>query len=136
MISWPTDSKRVTSKFGPRPSPVKGASTDHNGIDIGIPVGTEVRTVADGKVIAVWNDQKWGGGYSIRIDHADGFSSGYCHLSKQLVKPGQVVKAGEVIAMSGGAKGAPGSGLSSGPHLHLTIRKNGVAIDPLTVLPA
>jgi murein DD-endopeptidase MepM/ murein hydrolase activator NlpD len=134
MISWPVDSRRITSKFGKRAAPVIGASTEHNGIDIGIPVGTDVRSVADGKVVAVWDDTTYGGGYSIRIEHDGGLGSGYCHLSEQLVKKGDLVKAGQVIARSGGLKGAPGAGKSSGPHLHLTIRQFGVAIDPLTVL--
>ena len=134
MLSWPTDSKRVTSRFGPRKAPVAGASTSHNGIDIGVPVGSEVRAVADGTVEKVWEDTNNGGGYSIRIRHADGLASGYAHLSEQLVKAGDTVKRGQRIAISGGAKGAKGAGRSSGPHLHLTIRYNGIAIDPLTVM--
>ena len=133
-FAWPTDSKYVTSKFGPRGAPVEGASTQHNGIDIGIPVGTPIKAIADGKVTAVWDDKRYGGGYSVRIEHANGMASGYAHLSEQLVQPGQSVLKGDTIALSGGARGAPGAGKSSGPHLHFALFSRGSAIDPLPIL--
>ena len=124
----------IRDYFGPRPQPTPGASTDHKGIDIGVPIGTPVRAIADGKVYAA-NDGMVGYGKGVFIDHGN-FNgkllvSEYGHLNNFNVKVGDTVKKGQVIAESGN------TGVSTAPHLHLTIREgggNGVrgeAIDPL-----
>jgi murein DD-endopeptidase MepM/ murein hydrolase activator NlpD len=115
---------RISSPFGARKAPTAGASTFHNGIDIACPTGTAVLSVADGTVKKVWNDTTYGGGLSIQIEHAGGYTTGYAHLSQQGVKAGQTVVMGQQIALSGS------TGRSTGPHLHLTLKYNGVAIDP------
>ena len=102
----------------------------HQGIDIPAKVGTPIKAIADGKVIGAGNLGSMCGD-GISIEHADGFKSGYCHLSGIKVSNGDIVKVGDVIGLSGGAKGAPGSGNSSGPHLHLTLRKDGQKVNPL-----
>jgi murein DD-endopeptidase MepM/ murein hydrolase activator NlpD len=122
----PTAQKfRISSPFGYRIAPKAGASTFHNGIDIACPAGTPVLSVADGTVDKVWNDTSAGGGLSIRIKHAEGYQTGYAHLSRQDVTAGQTVQKGQQIALSGN------TGNSTGAHLHFTLKYNGVAINPL-----
>lgn len=117
----------ITSDFGYRIPPTKGASTGHSGIDIGTPIGTPVKTIADGVVIAASSGMR-GYGIGIFIDHGiiDGkhVVSEYGHLSELGVKIGDKVIQGQVIAKSGN------TGVSTGPHLHLTIRENGIPVNP------
>lgn len=95
----------------------------HKGIDWAIPVGTAVMASNGGTVArAGWGS---GYGYVIYINHADGRQTRYGHLSKVLVKPGQVVKQGQKIALSGN------TGRSTGPHLHFEILINGGQVNPL-----
>ena len=102
----------------------------HKGIDIGAAVGTPIKAIADGKVIAAGAlDPDCGDGISIQ--HADGFVSSYCHLSNIGVSSGQSVQQGDNIGATGGAVGSPGSGNSKGPHLHLTLKKDGNRVNPL-----
>lgn len=133
---WPCDSRSISCPFGPRTAPTAGASTDHNGIDIATPQGSPVYAVEDGTVSASWLDETYGGGNSIRIAHADGLSSHYCHLSKRLVAKGETVTAGQPIALSGGSPGTEGAGVSTGPHLHFALKNNGIAFNPMDALKA
>lgn len=118
---------KITSDFGYRVAPMKGASTGHSGIDIGVPIGTPVKTIADGTVVAA-NGGMRGYGNGVFVDY--GIINGkhvvseYGHLSKFEVKVGDKVKQGQVIAKSGN------TGTSTGPHLHLTIRENKELVDP------
>lgn len=119
-------SGRLSSGFGKRKSPTKGASTYHKGIDLAVPIGTAVMASCGGKVIrAGWGS---GYGYCVYIQHPDGRVTRYGHLSKVLVKSGQTVSQGEKIALSGN------SGVSSGPHLHFEILINGSQVNPLNYL--
>ena len=119
-----------TSGFGPR------NGRPHNGIDIGVPDGTGVNSVADGEVVRADMKDYEGYGNFIIIKHdLDGetFYSAYAHLIKMLVSVGDNVKQGQKIALSGGGQGlAKGGGLSTGPHLHFEIRKTktGGWVDP------
>lgn len=140
-LNYPLPSKGTkTSGYGYRTHPVKGKKTHHNGIDIGIPDGTDVYSVADGEVVR--SDMKDLNGYGnfIIIKHSeDGetFYSAYAHLTKRLVEVGDKVTKGENIAKSGGGQGVTeGGGLSTGPHLHFEIRKslNGDWVNPETYL--
>jgi LysM repeat protein len=135
--------RRVTSYSGPIPSgargtgaftwPVLGKLTQgywwgHRAIDIGAPTGSAALATDGGYVSFVgWTDI--GYGYLIILDHANGYSSYYAHLSQMYVMIGQRVERGQVI----GAVGSTGN--SSGPHLHLEIRYNGVEQNPLVYLP-
>jgi murein DD-endopeptidase MepM/ murein hydrolase activator NlpD len=102
----------------------------HGGIDIPAKVGTQIKSIADGKVIAAGAlDSRCGDGVS--IDHADGLRSSYCHLSGINVSNGDTIKQGAIIGLTGGAVGAAGSGNSKGPHLHLTLKKDGQRVDPM-----
>jgi hypothetical protein len=128
ILSYPLPTKGTkTSGFGYRTHPVKGGKTHHNGIDIGVPDGTEVRSVADGEVVRSDMKDRKGYGNFIIIKHSEGgetFYSAYAHLTKRMVDVGDKVKKGEQIALSGGGQGLDGGGgLSTGPHLHFEIRK-------------
>ncbi len=133
-MMWPCDERTISCGFGPRNAPTAGASTNHKGIDIACEQGSPVFAVEAGKVTGSWLDTTYGGGNSIRIDHGNGLTSHYCHLSERLVKKGDKVLAGQGIGLSGGTPGTEGAGTSTGAHLHFALKNNGVAFDPLTVL--
>lgn len=115
----------ITSRFGQRAAPTSGASTTHNGTDIAVPVGTSVRSPWAGKVTSIMTNNA--GGLQMVITHYNGYKTGYAHLSKTLSNIGDVVMAGQVIALSGN------TGNTTGPHLHFTLTNpQGEKIDPET----
>ncbi len=122
----PISGGRLSSGFGKRSAPTKGASTYHKGVDWAVPTGTSVYASCGGTVAkAGWGS---GYGYVVYINHADGRQTRYAHLSKVLVKAGQSVSQGERIALSGN------TGVSSGPHVHFEILINGTQVNPLNYL--
>ncbi len=122
----PISGGRLTSNFGPRKAPKKGASTYHKGVDWATPIGTPVYASCGGTVAkAGWGS---GYGYVVYINHEDGRQTRYGHLSKVLVKAGQSVKQGDKIALSGN------TGVSTGPHIHFEILINGKQVNPLNYL--
>ena len=113
----------ITSSFGSRTPPKQGASSDHKGIDIGASMGAQVIAAAAGKVTTVsYNSAR---GYFIVVDHGSSYVTLYQHLSRQDVKVGDMVKAGQQI----GAVGE--TGISTAPHLHFEVHVNGTPVDPL-----
>jgi murein DD-endopeptidase MepM/ murein hydrolase activator NlpD len=107
----------------------------HSGTDIPTNVGTPIKAPADGYVGRAHDSG--GRGYSyIMLIHGDNFSTVYGHVSGFAVPEGKFVKRGDVIGYTGGAAGAHGSGLSSGPHLHFEVRKNNIAVDAQRYLVA
>lgn len=125
----------VTSGYGGRNAvkTSKGySSTNHDGIDIGGTGGNLNGQAADsiggGKVTEVGYDENGYGNYVV-VDHGNGYTSLYGHLQKATVKQGETVSAGQQVGVIGS------TGNSSGPHLHLRVRKNGQSIDPRTVIP-
>lgn len=113
----------VTSNFGPRDnSRNPQISSYHRGIDYGVKVGTPIVAAANGTVTHTGTHRQYG--YHVIINHGKK-STLYAHLSEILVKVGQPVNAGDVIGKSGGRKGAPGAGTSTGPHLHFELRDPG-----------
>ncbi|MGA2996544.1 peptidoglycan DD-metalloendopeptidase family protein [Bradyrhizobium sp.] len=117
-----------TSGFGVRSDPFLGRPAMHTGLDFRAATGDPVRATANGKVAS----SGWAGGYGrmVEIDHGNGLSTRYGHLSEINVKVGDVVKIGQVI-------GAVGStGRSTGPHLHYETRIDGEAVDPQKFLRA
>ena len=122
----PISGGRLSSGFGRRSRPTRGASTYHKGIDWATPVGTAVMASSGGTV----SKAGWGSGYGyvVYIEHADGRQTRYGHLSKVLVSPGQKVSQGQKIALSGN------TGISSGPHVHFEILINGSQVNPLKYL--
>ena len=122
----PISGGRLSSGYGKRSRPTKGASTFHKGVDWAVPTGTAVYASCGGTVAkAGWGS---GYGYVVYINHEDGRQTRYGHLSKVLVKAGQSVKQGEKIALSGN------TGVSTGSHLHFEILINGVQKNPLNYL--
>lgn len=113
----------ITSFFGLRNAPTLGASTNHKGIDISVPTGTDVYSAIPGRVTAAAYDGSRG--YNVAVTGTDGIKTIYQHLSGFAVKLGQMVNAGQKIGSSGD------SGVSTGPHLHFEIQKDGKAVDPL-----
>ncbi len=122
----PISGGRLSSNFGRRTAPKKGASSYHKGVDWAVPTGTAVYASCGGTVArAGWGS---GYGYVVYIDHEDGRQTRYAHLSKVLVKTGQTVKQGDRIALSGN------TGVSTGPHLHFEILINGTQVNPIDYL--
>lgn len=118
---WPVKGW-VTSGFGPRISPFTEKPAWHDGLDIGAAPNTPVRAPAQGRITSTSYDPKLGN--MVRVDHGYGVETLYGHLAKAVVKEGQRVERGDVIALVGS------SGLSTGPHLHYMIKVNGQALDP------
>ena len=115
---------RLTSGFGGRTAPTKGASSNHKGVDWAVPIGTTVMASSSGTVArAGWAS---GYGYVVYINHPDGRQTRYGHLSRVLVSPGQYVVQGQAIAFSGN------SGVSTGPHLHFEMLIGGTQVNPLS----
>ncbi|UDG81611.1 Murein DD-endopeptidase MepM [Candidatus Profftia lariciata] len=127
FMRFPTIKKfRISSNFNPRRiHPITGHIAPHRGVDFAMPVGTPIFAIGDGKVVVAKN----GGaaGNYIVIRHSCRYTTRFMHLNKILVKPGQQVKRGERIALSGN------TGRSTGPHLHYEFWLNNQAINPLTV---
>ena len=124
--AWPVHG-RITAGFGERMDPFSGEGAFHPGLDIATAYGSDVEAPGDGRVIEAGRDA--GYGRSILIDHGDGISTRYGHLSKIFVVVGEEVKRGEAI----GAVGM--SGRTTGPHLHYEVRVHGAPVNPFWFLP-
>jgi murein DD-endopeptidase MepM/ murein hydrolase activator NlpD len=118
---WPLKG-RITSAFGPRPD-----GTRNDGIDLAVPAGTPVKASDDG-VVAYSGDELKGYGNLVLIRHANGYVSAYANASELLVKRGDTVKRGQVIARAGQ------TGNATAPQLHFEIRKGPVPVDPTKFL--
>ncbi len=116
---WPVKG-RISSRYGQR------WGSMHHGIDIAVPTGTRVAAAAAGKVTTAGYSSSYG--YLVVIDHGNGYETRYAHNSKLLVKAGQRVTQGQIIALSGN------TGRSTGPHLHFEIRYKNASRDPLQYL--
>jgi murein DD-endopeptidase MepM/ murein hydrolase activator NlpD len=123
-MNWPV-AGRITSYFGYRYHPILHFTRFHAGLDFGASWGSPIVAAADGQVVAAG----WAGGYGreVRIAHGGGIMTVYAHMSQVAASPGSFVHAGQVIGYVGS------SGLSTGPHLHYEVRKDGVAVNPLSV---
>jgi len=122
---WPVEGK-VTGSFGERIDPFNGEGAFHSGVDISSPVGTQIIAPADG--VVVLSDFSGGYGRCIEIDHSNGISTRYGHLSGYAVTTGQTVRRGDVIGYVGD------SGRSTGPHLHYEVRINDTPVNPYKYL--
>lgn len=125
-LAWPVHGK-VTSYFGWRPNVDSPGMSLHRGIDIDAPKGTQVVSSMDGIVTDVRDSPSYG--LVVEIEHGKGLSTVYAHLGSVIVKKDQKVKRGEVI----GTVGETGDALV--PHLHFEVRKDGLEIDPMIMLP-
>jgi murein DD-endopeptidase MepM/ murein hydrolase activator NlpD len=113
---------RLTSGFGLRMHPIHAYARYHRGLDIGAPSGTPIVAAIDGTVVRAG----WAGGYGnqVRLSHNGGLGTSYSHMSRIAVAPGTRVRQGQVIGYVGS------TGLSTGPHLHYEMYRNGGVIDP------
>lgn len=144
---WPVpNSKTITSYFGRRNAPTAGSSTYHSGIDIAASSGSKIIAILSGTV--TYTGFSGAGGYTITITSDDEFVISYCHVSPVfLVTIGEYVSKGNIIGEVGpknvygvqnnpykDSNGNPTNGATTGPHLHLTIKKDNQAVDPLDYL--
>ena len=125
LFIWPV-SARITSPYGNRRSPVNGRRQFHSGIDISAPFGTPVRAAMSGRVSAVGRDRVYGN--YIIISHHSGLRTKYAHLSSARVRAGDYIETGARIGDVGS------TGISTGPHLHFTVFRNGVTVNPRSLL--
>ena len=122
--SWirPCSYVKMTSPFGNRTPPTGGASSYHQGVDLAGPEGTPIYAARSGRVtVAGWSNAA---GYYVTINHLDGFSSIYMHLSSYCVSSGTTVSQGQLIGYMGN------TGISTGSHLHFGIAYNGAYVNP------
>ena len=123
----PINGARISSKYGNRKHPILGYSKAHKGVDFAAPTGTPIPAAGSGKVVY----RGWINGYGnyIKVRHNGTYSTAYAHLSrfKPEVKVGSQVKQGQIIGYVGS------TGLSTGPHLHYEIIKDGIQVNPLSV---
>ncbi|MCK9269081.1 MAG: M23 family metallopeptidase [Bacteroidales bacterium] len=118
------DLRRLSSFFGYRMDPFYKVMKHHEGVDFSAPVGTDIYATGDGVVVDI-NLSKRGYGNNVKIDHGFGYHTFYAHCSKILVKRGQQIKRGQIIAKVGN------TGKSTAPHLHYEVHKNNRPIDPI-----
>ena len=143
---WPVPGyTRISSKFGPRNSPTAGASSYHKGIDVAAPTGANLVAIANG--IVTFAGFSGSGGFTVTYK-SDNLKISYCHVSPNLlVSAGNYIKSGQIIATVGpknvygvinnpykDKNGNPTNGAITGPHLHLSIKKDDKHIDPLSLL--
>jgi murein DD-endopeptidase MepM/ murein hydrolase activator NlpD len=115
--------ERIGSGFGYRQDPFYRTQRFHAGIDFTAPRGVEVYATADG-VVAEVKSELWGYGQHIIINHKNGYTTLYAHLSKFKIKKGEKVKRGQLIGLVGS------TGKSTAPHLHYEVHRNGTPINP------
>lgn len=120
---WPLDVRGFVTRGQVRPGT---PAESHPGIDIAVPTGTPVRASGGGMVIAAGTDRDYG--LFVLLRHPAGYETMYGHASRLLVREGDEVAPGQVIALSGN------SGRSTAPHLHFEVRRDGRSLDPLTLV--
>ncbi len=116
----------MSSRFGRRTDPFTGHVAWHAGVDFAGKEGSDIVAVASG--VVTWSGERYGYGNLVEINHGNGFKTRYGHCKEALVKVGDVVKKGQIVALMGT------SGRSTGPHVHFEVYKNGRAVDPSTYI--
>jgi murein DD-endopeptidase MepM/ murein hydrolase activator NlpD len=124
----PVNKGWISSVFGWRNDPMTGKRAFHEGIDFAGRRNNDVVAVAAG--VVVWSGKRWGLGNTVEVNHGNGYSTLYAHNDKNLVKVGETVKKGQVLALLGS------TGRSSGPHVHFEVRRNGKAVNPMNFVRA
>lgn len=125
VLGAPVSGGHLSSGFGMRRHPILGYTRMHAGIDFAAPYGSPIYAVTDGTVeYAGWHG---GHGRYVKIRHGGGIATGYAHMSRIVAQPGSHVSRGQVIGYVGS------TGLSTGPHLHYELYRNGSVVNPLSV---
>jgi murein DD-endopeptidase MepM/ murein hydrolase activator NlpD len=127
-LSRPIPNAAVTSTFGARMDPFLGRPAMHTGVDFRAAAGYPIRATAAGTVVTA----EYTGGYGnmVEVDHGNGLTTRYAHLSRIVVKPGDIVAKGSIVGRAGS------TGRSTGPHVHYEVRVDGSAIDPMRYIRA
>jgi murein DD-endopeptidase MepM/ murein hydrolase activator NlpD len=112
----------LSSKYGKRIDPFTGKQEHHKGIDISGKEGSSIMAVADG--IVTWSGERTGYGRLVEVNHGNGYVTRYGHNKQNLVKAGDMVRKGEVIALMGS------TGRSTGPHVHIEVMRDGKQVNP------
>lgn len=116
----------LSSHYGRRTDPFSGKVAWHGGVDFAGKNGSDIVAVAAG--VVTWSAERYGYGNLVEINHGNGFKTRYAHCKENLVKAGDVVKKGQLIALMGS------SGRSTGPHVHFEVYKHGRAVDPASYI--
>lgn len=124
----PVEKGWISSYYGYRNSPWDGKREFHKGLDIAAKNGSDIVAVAGG--VVTWADKRWGYGNLVEINHGNGYVTRYAHCSDLLVKEGEAVKKGQVVALIGS------TGRSTGPHVHFEVLKHGKQVNPLDFIYA
>jgi murein DD-endopeptidase MepM/ murein hydrolase activator NlpD len=129
-FAWPARG-RITSTYGMRRHPIFRTVKMHNGVDIAASYGSQILAADSGEVVFAgwWGTRTTGYGQTVIIAHGAGLSTVYAHQSRILVSEGQEVEKGQAIGLVGS------TGYSTGPHLHVEVRRNGKTEDPMRYLP-
>jgi murein DD-endopeptidase MepM/ murein hydrolase activator NlpD len=122
LPAYGEDAPRISSGFGVRSDPLNGRPRSHRGLDMPGRTGTPIVAAAGG--VVRFAGRRGGYGHMIEVTHPDGSATRYAHLSRILVRPGEAVDRGQLIAEMGS------TGRSTGSHLHFEYRIGGVAVDP------
>ena len=118
----------ITDAFGPRTNPVTGVYSNHTGVDFAAGQGTAIYASKSGTVTTAAYAEAWG--YYVTINHGDGYSTLYAHMTNYTVSSGDYVAQGDVIGYVGS------TGWSTGPHLHFGIMYNGTYVNPMNYVSA
>ena len=119
---FPSSKGYISSQYGKRVNPITKKTNLHKGIDIAHKLETNIKSLAGGKV--TYSGKKYGYGNFIEISHLNSYTTRYAHNNRNLVKEGDIVKKGQIIAKMGS------TGHSTGPHVHLEVLKNNIHINP------
>jgi murein DD-endopeptidase MepM/ murein hydrolase activator NlpD len=116
----------LSSRYGTRIDPFSGKKAWHDGVDFAGKAGSNIVAVASG--VVSWSGERYGYGKMVEVAHGDGVITRYAHNQDNLVKVGDMVRRGDVVALMGN------SGRSTGPHVHFEVHKNGRPVDPASYL--
>jgi murein DD-endopeptidase MepM/ murein hydrolase activator NlpD len=116
----------LSSRYGTRIDPFSGEKAWHEGVDFAGKAGSNIVAVASG--VVSWSGERYGYGKMVEVAHGDGVITRYAHNQENLVKVGDMVRRGDVVALMGN------SGRSTGPHVHFEVHKNGRPVDPASYL--
>lgn len=125
---FPAEKGWLSSFFGIRTDPFTGRLAHHNGVDIAGKLGSGILAVAAG--VVTWSGDRFGYGNLVEVNHGNGYVTRYAHNQKNMVRVGDTIKKGQVLALMGS------SGRSTGPHVHFEVLRNGRVVNPVQYVRA